>query len=198
MSLRSKALEAMDVVAAWSGIRIMRDPLRHPLTPDVTTLDIPGYRQIDSFSCGPVVGLMLVHTWHPRVSPRHFYDRCLTTDQSGTPTNRLVRALRQCGVGVSTHEQMKWRDITDTIDEGFPVATVVGRPDCLHWVLIYGVGINPDRIYLAGNSIPVVGRTEYDRYTFENMWDPYGFGLVCWGKELPRSVPRTKRPCKPL
>jgi len=198
MNLRSRALDAMDVVASWSGIRIIHDPLRHPLAQNATTLDIPGYRQVDSFSCGPVVGLMLVHTWHPRVSPSHFYDLCAATQEEGTPTARLVSALRGCGVGVSVRHRMEWRDIVKAIEDGFPVATAVARADCLHWVLIYGVGRTPDRIYLAGNSMPIVGRTEFDRHAFESMWDPYGFGLVCWGKTLPRSVPRTKRQCKPL
>jgi hypothetical protein len=182
MNLRETGISVLDAMAQWTGVRIVRAPLWHPLAEDVTTLDIPGYRQVDSYSCGAVVGLMLVHTWHPHVSPRHVYDICGATESDGTPTGRLVRALRQCGVGVSVREKMTFGDIVKAIEDGFPVATTVRRPESQHWVLVYGVGRRPDRVYLAANSFPVVGRTEYTLSAFAGMWEPHGLGLVCWGK----------------
>ncbi len=199
MNARKLALKALDRIAEYSGLRVIRDPIRYPVDDrNVSILQIPGYRQTDSYSCGAVVALMMVHTWHPDVSTRYVYELCRPDSEIGTPAARLVRALRKCGVGVGKRTDLKWRDIIQAIGQGFPIITTVMREDCLHLTVIYGVGRKPDRLYMIGNSLPVFGRKEYSRYEFEKaMWAPRGSGMICWGKDLPGGVPRS-RPCKLL
>jgi hypothetical protein len=42
------AKKALDVFASATGMRLFPDPLMHPGGEDVCTLDLPGYRQIES------------------------------------------------------------------------------------------------------------------------------------------------------
>ncbi len=48
-----------------------------------------------------------------------------------------------------------------------------------HWVVVYGYGRKPDRVYLATNSLPWFTPNRMGRTQFERIWQPSGFGLVC-------------------
>src|SRR6185295_7778849 len=47
-----------------------------------------------------------------------------------------------------------------TIDEGFPIIGVIENPgsEAAHWIVIYGYGRKPDRLFLATNGIPIFKR----------------------------------------
>jgi len=181
--------KSWDLVSEKTGLVMIPDRPVHPRTPDVTTLEIKGYRQVDSFSCGAVVGMMLVHTWHPDVSIDHFFDLCNPDPERGTTTAKLANALRKSGVGVSVRRNLTWSDIRTAINKGSPIAVLVKRETCDHWVLLYGVGVNPKRVFIAGNSFPRFGRKEYAWSEFVRIWANHDDSLICWGKPFPRETP---------
>jgi hypothetical protein len=164
-----------------TGIKLIPDILVHPNDENVTTLDIKGYRQIDGYSCGFAAGMMIVHTFHPKYSIDRFY-RLAGTDESGTNTTPLISALKKSGVGVKKRYDLNFSRISETIEEGYPIISLVSRPKCSHWVVIYGYGKNPNRVYVGGNTFPFVGKNKYLWSEFRRIWDEKGFGLICWGK----------------
>ncbi|MCE9616531.1 MAG: hypothetical protein K8T26_19830 [Lentisphaerae bacterium] len=188
---KEQILKWLDRFADKTGIRIMPDRLPHPSGDDVTTLDVPGYRQIDSFSCGAAAALMVVRTFRPGFPAGDFHDLCSPDD--GIQVPRLIRFLRKSGIGVIERDDLTFARIAERIDAGFPIITLVNQKDDLqHWVVIYGVGLKPNRVYVGGMKLPIVGRKEYTWREFSRMWFK-GFGLVCWGKlERKRRPPKSK------
>ncbi len=184
-NLKKILIDALDRFSEKTGICVISDPLRHPSSSDVVTLDIPGYRQTNSFSCGFAAGLMVLHAFRPTASIDAFYRKVRPTSERGASTRKVVDALRKSGVGVSVRTNLSFRTIRETVDQGFPIIACVhtNEPDVHHWVVIYGYGLKPNRLFIAGNGKPVFDRrehlwTEYSR----NMAPEKGFGLVCWGK----------------
>lgn len=176
---------ALDEFSAKTGICVISDPLRHLSSSDVVTLNIPGYRQTNSFCCGFVAGLMVLHTFRPSASIDAFYRKVRPTSEYGASTRKVVNALRKSGVGVSIRTNLTFRSIRETLDQGYPIIACVhaNEPDVQHWVVIYGYGLKPNRIFIAGN-----GKFFFNKR--EHLWSEYskgmapakGFGLVCWGK----------------
>jgi hypothetical protein len=186
---KDKILEWLDRLADKTGIRIMPDILPHPGGDDVTTLAVPGYRQIDSFSCGAAAALMAVRTFRSGFPAGDFHELCRRED--GIQEPRLIRFLRKSGLGVSERDNLDFAGIAEVIEAGFPVVTLVNLKSGLqHWVVIYGVGHSPNRVYVAGLGPPIIGRKEYTWREFARIWVT-GFGLVCWGKPE-----RKRRPTK--
>jgi len=174
-----------DRLSEKTGIVAMRDRLLHPGTPDTITLDIPGYKQTNTFSCAVTAGLMVLHTFQPSASVDRFYHLVNPDEETGAEPWKLVRALRQSKIGVSERCNLHWKDIQRSISDGFPIITLVRtkNPDVDHWVVIYGVGSDPDRVFVAANGWLLFGRREYQWHEFQsNCWRPQGYGLVCWGK----------------
>jgi hypothetical protein len=105
-------------------------------------------------------------------------------------TTTLVRALRASGIGVSCRTKMPFADICEAIDSGYPIISLTKTPrsDEVHWVVIYGYGKKPDRVFIAGddklNFIGTwLGRKEVRWVDFRrSVWGEAGFGLICWGK----------------
>jgi hypothetical protein len=188
---KDKILEWLDRLADKTGIRIMPDILPHPGGDDVTTLAVPGYRQIDSFSCGAAAALMAVRTFRPGFPAGDFHDLCSPVD--GIQNQRLIRFLRKSGLGVSERGDLTFTAIAEQIDAGFPIITLVNEKDGLqHWVVIYGVGRKPNRVFVAGVKLPFIGRKAFTWREFSRTWVT-GYGLVCWGKpERKRRLPRSK------
>lgn len=174
----------LDAFAERTGICVVRDRLSHPCSPDVVTLDVPGYRQVESYTCGFVAGLMVLHACRPGACIDRFYKAVRPTYTHGTSTRKVVGALRKSGVGVSIRNDLDFDGIRARIDNGFPIISCVktGDPNVEHWVVIYGYGIRPNRVFLAANGLPYLARREYPFAEYSRMSSPRRFGLVCWGK----------------
>lgn len=149
-----------------------------------TVLALPGYRQTQTYTCGAVAGLMVLHTFHPRRSPRRFIRRTAPVPHKGTPTARLVRALEASGVGVLERHDLDFARIAEWIEDGRPIITLVDRGEYKrHWVVLYGVARRPRRLLVAGNgSLPRLSSHRYPWGDFKRSWTENGFGLVCCGK----------------
>lgn len=184
-------MDILDTLAALTGIRLVRDPLIHPDEQGVCTLDITGYRQTDSYSCGFSVAAMVVHTFHPRRSLPRLWNLVNPHPEKGTGDRALVKAIKASRIGVKERRDLGFNGIRKIIDEGFPIITVVetGDPEIAHWILIYGYGVNPSRVFIAGEGIPYFdiffGRknkeikwSEFER----SRWWRKGHGYVCWGQ----------------
>ena len=175
---------AVDGLSERTGIRVLPDRLSHPNSDDVITLDVPGYFQANTFSCGVTAGLMVLHTFHPSRSKDRFYRRVDPCDS--TSTAQLVRALRQSRIGVGVRYDLSWDRVNRNVSDGYPIITVVktGDEDVEHWVVIYGVGKKPNRVFIAANGCLWITRREYRWKELCSLWPPEGkgFGLVCWGK----------------
>ena len=183
------AKKALDLFARTTGVRLLLDPLRHPGGKDVCTLDLPGYRQIESYTCGFVAGAMILHTFRPSASLKEFFDQCRPDYDTGLQTNKLIRCLRTNHIGVSPRYDLDFETIVSTIDQGYPIITLTRTPRTneAHWVVIYGYGRHPNRVFIAGEGLPLInnftGQKEIPWSTFSgSKWAERGFGLVCWGK----------------
>lgn len=176
--------DCLDKFSEMTGICVIRDRLSHPGSPDVVTLAIPGYLQVESYTCGFVAGLMVLHAFRPKASIDRFYHAVKPTSRHGASTRKIVNALRRSGVGVSIRNDLDFAGIREQIDSGFPIISCVHTddPDVDHWVVIYGYGIKPNRVFIAANGLPYLSRREYSFAEYSNIASPRHFGLVCWGK----------------
>ena len=170
----------LDAVSEWTDCVATRVPLRRASSPDEVTLDLPGYCQLDTYGCGAIAGVMALKHFKPRASFTAFYARVSPLPENGTATYRLIRALRQSGLRVSERHDLSFADLCAAIDAGSPVIVVVHNPgaDGSHWVVIYGYGRKPKRVFLATNGIPLVSNVVPLRQ-FARIWSPHGNGLIC-------------------
>ena len=188
-SLSEAATTAFDRLSILTGIRVLREPLPHPGTPDVTTLLVPGYKQTQAYTCGFVAGLMVLHALYPRSSTEAFYRRVLPDREMGTSNKKLLLALRCSGVGVSIQSRLGFAEIREAIDAGFPIITLLKTrsEEVLHWVVVYGYGIRTgktsNRVFVAGNGLPFFNQPAIPWSRFCQMQSPLGFGFVCWGRK---------------
>ena len=76
-------------------------------------------------------------------------------ESDGVSTTGLINALRQSGIGVRLVADINFDKFANAISQGFPVITLIrtDEADIEHWVVIYGVGENPKRIFVAGNAL---------------------------------------------
>ncbi|MBX3739974.1 MAG: hypothetical protein KF712_03205 [Akkermansiaceae bacterium] len=188
ISVRRKITETCtgicDSFAERTGICVLRDRLGHPISDDVVTLDITGYRQIESYTCGFVAGLMVLHTFRPEANIDRFFKAVRPTQKYGASARKVVNALRNFRIGVSIREDLDFSGIRKQIDNGFPIITCVHTddPHIDHWVVIYGYGTKPNRVFIAANGLPYLARREYSFAEYSKLASPRRFGLVCWGK----------------
>ncbi|MEN9575309.1 MAG: hypothetical protein RL514_3164 [Verrucomicrobiota bacterium] len=178
--LKKLCQQTIDTVSNWTGYTATRVPLRRASGPDEVTLDLPGYCQLDSYGCGAVAGIMVLKHFKPSVSFTTFNARVSPHPQNGTATRRLVRALRQSGLRVSERHDLTFADLCAAIDVGRPTLVVVHNPgvEDSHWVVVYGYGRKPNRVFLATNGFPFVTNVVPLR-RFARLWYPHGNGLVC-------------------
>jgi hypothetical protein len=183
------ATKARDTLADATGIRLIPDTIWHPSADEVCTLDIQGYIQIESYTCGYAAGAIILHTFHPDACLDKFFEQCNPDYDHGLEIKPLIRCLRANGIGVSEKHDLTFNKIVATLDEGFPIITLIRTKEknIQHWVVIYGYGKNPNRIFMAGEGLPLLNRitgsqeipwSEFSR----SKWADKGFGLVCWGK----------------
>lgn len=178
-----RAGQALDRFSDQTGIVLVEDWLKHPDVPDVVTLkNLPGYRQTNTYSCGFTAAAMVVHHFYPRRSINRLYQLVQPDEEMGTSSAKLIGALRKSGIAVQEREDLKWTDLQQAIQMGRPVIASVSTrsADVLHWVVLYGYGRRPSRVFVAGHGIPWLGKKEFTYFEFRAaMWNPEGYALIC-------------------
>lgn len=169
---------------AYTGDRLPRKVTQDNET---ITLDVPGYRQVEDFTCGFTAGLMIVHTFDKSYSADAFYDLVGSDPEWGVSTSKLVKALKRAGVGTEERERLTFAGVKRAIKSGYPLIASVQRPrdkkagdDQEHWIVIYGYG--PGRVYVANTGFPYLGNSKkWDWTKFQEYFT--GTALICWGLE---------------
>ena len=152
------------------------------------TLAVPGYRQARAYSCGFATALMVARFFRPDVNARELYGR-LGTSRDGTRQNAIVKALRAWGIGANVRYDVGFDRLQQEIGRD---KLVVGYlHDSEHWVLLYGYGLAPARVFVAD---PEPGEA------CVHAWEAYRerlreFGIVCSSRRaLAQGPPVTLRP----
>ena len=156
--------------------------LHRPEDPTVVTLPVPGYRQSRNYSCGFAVMLMVLRTYQSRLSGKALF-AALGTARDGTGQSAMVRVLRTNGFSANLRYDMDFTRICTAIDTG---KVLVGYlEDEEHWIVVYGYGKTPKRVYIAD---PEEGKPcEYDWTGMEKRLG--GFAMVCSSKAKSSSEP---------
>lgn len=205
---KTAAERAKNAYDRWAcGIKL--PPIPHPFQTEAPpehegrVLVVPRVFQADSFSCGAIAGWTVIKAIYPergRAEHVAFYGDCNPHPDRGTPTTRLVKALRAHGVRVSLKRtKATFEEIRKAIDSGAPVIACIEKPriEDLHWVTIFGYRKGPKRngggkwVYLSNNGLPIFGSEEdrvmpFERFTEVQRED----WLVCTGK-----TKGARRPC---
>jgi hypothetical protein len=167
------------------GTPPIRDDYEYALDQEEVKLEVPGYRQLDEFSCGPVAAWSIIETFHPgSIAFGNFYLDC-KMDEDGSNEYQIIDALRKHGVGVGIRDELDFEDVVKTIDRGFPILGSVTHPGYAdHWLVIYGYGLNPERLFTCNHprSSGLHGREEMKWKSWLRLWDDESRYLVCWGK----------------
>ena len=140
------------------------------------TLPLPGFRQARSYTCGFASALMVLHYFDAGVGAMELF-RQLRTDRGGTRQNALIREFRAAGLRVNARYDVDFARIGQAIDRG---KLIVGYlADLEHWLVIYGYGLAPRRVFVADPR---------PDQPCEQPWDDYrerlgGFGIICSGPQ---------------
>ena len=179
-------LEAAKLVGPKIPTRLRKipDPFDDYAEDGETKLAVPFYCQTDWYSCGAIAGWSVVETFHPKADFARFYRDCNPSPTEGMGETRLIRALRKHGVGVGIRRDFDFDSIAEAIESGYPIIAGVGHEfsDGDHWIIIYGVGYHPKRVFLANIVRPGCSREEFTWREFRSEWSSRGHGLMCWGK----------------
>jgi len=189
--LKEQAGRFADAVSELTGYAAVRVPLQMASRPGEVTLDLAGYRQIDSYSCGAVASAMVVKFLRPSVSFERIHAAVDPCREIGAGTLRVMRGLRSLGLVVKRQTKLTFADIRTAIDDGHPVMVCVTTSDPYtnHWVVIYGYGRRPKLVFVAGQGLHFIARQRVKWPDFRSKWSPPGEGTVCW-KANPRKPVR--------
>ncbi len=114
--------------------------------PLVVTLPVPGYRQARNYCCGFAATLMVLRYFGRPLCGEPLF-RALGTAQDGTGQASIVRVLKSEGLRANLRYDMTFNSLART--------TAVGKDligyllDEEHWVVLYGFGRGPERIFVA-------------------------------------------------
>lgn len=153
----------------------------------MTTLALPGYRQARNYSCGYAAALMVIRHFHPDAPALELFGR-LGTGRDGTRQTAIVRELRRSGVSANVRYDVHFGRIVRSIDQGKPIIGYLHDID--HWMVIYGYGRAPDRVFVADPE---------PHEACEHSWSSYGsrlahFGIICSQRAPTRAVPERRAP----
>lgn len=158
----------------------------------VTTLPVPGYRQARNYTCGYAAALMVIRYFEPDASAQELYAR-LGTCRDGTRQTAIVRELRNSGVSANVRYDVHFGRIARSIDQGKPIIGYLHDID--HWLVIYGYGRDPERVFVADPE-------PYE--SCEHRWSTYGqrlahFGIICSRRAVARpEVPAARERRGPI
>jgi ABC-type bacteriocin/lantibiotic exporter with double-glycine peptidase domain len=141
--------------------------------PGAVTVDsLRAYRQSRSYSCGFASALMVLRSFGRAVEGRELFES-LGTGRSGTRQNAIIRELRRRDTSANVRYDLDFDALCRAIDAG---KLIIGYLfDAEHWLVVYGYGLAPARVFVA-DPRPGEG--------CEQAWDSYagrldGFGIVC-------------------
>lgn len=154
---------------------------RHP---DVLILNIPGYRQTKSYTCGYVSGLMVLRYFRTNSDVKTFYADCRAHDDWGISTRKVADALRKHEIGVSLKRHLTFNQIASEIEAGRPILTSIKRKGQIqHWVVIYGVNKRKKEVYIAGDKFWFsLFKTNHQWKSFRPRLPQDVDFLVCWNR----------------
>lgn len=147
-------------------------PVHPGVDPSATTLPVPGFRQARDYTCGFATALMVVRYFGSGIPGVELYRR-LGTSSDGTRQSALVRSLRLAGVRANIRYDVDFARLCQEIDRN---KLVIGYlHDDEHWLVLYGYGRNPARVFVAD--------PEPDS-PCEYVWEDYGprlgnYGIIC-------------------
>ncbi len=160
-------------------------PLAHyPQDPKVVTLPLPGFRQARNYCCGYATVLMILRHFERMLSGQALFE-ALGTARDGTGQSAIVRVLRSEELRANIRYDLDFEGIATCIDAD---KVLVGYlDDEEHWIVIYGYGRSPMRLFVADPE---------PEKSCEHRWEGYGerlkgFAIVCSNarNEGPRVLP---------
>ena len=119
-----------------------------PKDSNCMVIPITGYRQLQSYTCGYCCALMASRYFVPGISSDKLY-RLIGIDHDGVCASGLIRGLRKTGMSVGKLYNLSFGKIRNAIDKNKLLIIGVKRD---HWVLVYGYGVKPNRIFVADPS----------------------------------------------
>ena len=158
---------------------------------DAHTLDLPGYRQARMYACGYASALMVVRYFDIDIGAEALF-RQLRTGRDGTRQNAIVRELRSLGLRAGVRYDVDFARIAREIDRGKLIVSYLA--DAEHWIVVYGYGRAPDRLFVADPR---------PDEPCEHSWSDYGgrlegFGIICSrAPTAAKSRPVAPRPAPP-
>lgn len=166
------------------GIEFITEILTEARNEHDVCLDIPGYRQTKSYTCGFVSGLMVLRTFYPRASWKKFHASCQMHPEWGMSTRKVASALRKSGIGVRIRQGLKFHEIAAAIEKGHPVITSIKRRgDVQHWVVIYGVNRRAREVFIAGEKFWFSPKSTVFKWRELKKQIPHQIDfLLCWKK----------------
>lgn len=169
--LQDRAVRFADVLSDLSGYAAMRVPLQKACRPGEVTLDLAGYRQVNSYSCGAVAAAMIAKWFRPGLSFDRVYAAVHPSPESGAGALQVTRALRALGIHVSRKTNLSFPAICHAIDAGQPILVCLrtSRADTNHWVVLYGYGRRPRLVFVAGRGLPFIGRQRLKWRVFREL-----------------------------
>jgi ABC-type bacteriocin/lantibiotic exporter with double-glycine peptidase domain len=164
----------------WAAVSSLRKPYFTPRFSTVQrnrddnahTLDLPGYRQARMYACGYASTLMVVRYFGIDIAAEALF-RQLRTGRDGTRQNSIVRELRGLGLRAGVRYDVDFTRIGREIDRGKLIVSYLA--DAEHWVVVYGYGRDPDRLFVADPR---------PDEPCEHSWSDSGarlegFGIIC-------------------
>jgi hypothetical protein len=183
--LTDQTVGLADAVSALTGYAAVRVPLERARRRGEVTLDLVGYRQIDSYSCGAVAAAMIARAMRPGLRFQQVHAAVSPSPVTGASVTRVTRALRSLGVGVSPKNRLTFAGVCAAIDAGCPLCVHVGRGAVTHWVVIYGYGRRPELVFVAGQGLPFLARQRVPWRQFRSQWHPPRPALLCYDPRPP-------------
>lgn len=173
-----------DKLCTKMKLEYFREFLSRARSSDDTVLNIPGYRQTKSYTCGFVSGLMVLHYLQLKIPAQSFYSVCEAHDDWGMSTKKVATALRQFDVAVSIKKYLNFDEIASSIEEGKPIITSIKRHGQIqHWIVIYGVNRKTKEVFIAGDKFWFsVFKTIHKWNSFRHRLPTGVDFLICWKK----------------
>jgi hypothetical protein len=194
--LKEQAGRVVDAVSDLTRYAAVRVPLQKANRSGEVTIDLTGYKQVNTYACGAIASAMVVTFLRPKMRFERIHAAVDPTETDGAGTMRVIRAMRSLGVTVSRKTRLTFDDICAAIDAGPPVMVWVKTKDRAidHWVVIYGYGRKPNLVFVAGQKWRLLHKQRVAWADFRRQWASPGEGLVCWKAKVRKTV----SPSRPL
>jgi hypothetical protein len=145
-------MNCLNWLSDWTGLKAV--PALLPLCPDedAVLLDVPSFSQTDDYSCGAIAAWAVVETFRPKANFWKFYQLVRPEPEVGVGPRRVLTALKKFRIGTRVRRGMKWKEIHQTVDEGFPMLIGTGFDEDVegaHWSTVYGYGTHPGRVFIG-------------------------------------------------